>query len=100
MFPKDRLIVALILFGTPLAFFWPMFTTCGLGPREDDLIQYFPSLAWLGGHLQVGQFPLWNGLAYGGYPAIGDPHEAGFEHAGAGLGRDDPRRGDGDAQGE
>ncbi len=73
MFLSGQIWVGLVLLGTPVVFFGPLFLTCGLGPMEDDLIQYFPYLAWVSGNLKAGVFPLWNPLAYGGYSAIGDP---------------------------
>jgi hypothetical protein len=75
---KDRIISGVVILGTPVVFFLGLFFTCGLGPMEDDLIQYFPYLAWLGESLRAGVFPLWNGLAYGGYPAVGDPQSGIF----------------------
>ncbi len=68
----------MVILGTPVVFFVGLFFTCGLGPMEDDVIQYFPYLAWLGENLRTGIFPLWNGLAYGGYPAAGDPQSGIF----------------------
>jgi len=66
MFLSGQIWVGLVLLGTPVVFFGPLFLTCGLGPMEDDLIQYFPYLAWVSGNLKAGGFPLWNPLAYGG----------------------------------
>lgn len=74
----NKWIPILVIAALPLAFFWPLLFTCGLGPMEDDLIQYFPGLAWLGQNLGAGHFPLWNPQVYGGYPAIGDPQSGVF----------------------
>ncbi|MFA5864664.1 MAG: hypothetical protein WC975_08245 [Phycisphaerae bacterium] len=78
MFQKEKTLSVVVITGLPVIFFAPLFFTCGLGPMEDDLIQYFPYLAWLEKNLAAGFFPLWNRLAYGGYPAIGDPQSGMF----------------------
>lgn len=69
----NRLLAIGIILFAPLVYFGLLFTTYGLGPFEDDLIQYFPNLAWLGESLRAGIFPFWNGLVYGGYSQVGDP---------------------------
>ncbi len=68
----SALPVLIILF-LPIVFFFPLFLTFGIGPREDELMQYFPCMFWLANHLQAGRLPLWNHLIYGGYSAISDP---------------------------
>ncbi len=75
---RGRIIAAIVIVCTPMLFFSPLFFTYGLGPFEDDLIQYFPNLVWLGRQIQAHQLPFWNSLAYGGYPQIGDPQSGVF----------------------
>jgi hypothetical protein len=70
---QKRFLATGIIVLTPLVYFGLLFTTYGLGPFEDDLIQYFPNIAWLGQQLRAGVFPFWNGLVYGGYPQVSDP---------------------------
>ncbi len=68
-----KLLPVIIIFILPTIFFLPLFFTFGIGPREDELMQYFPCMYWLANHLQAGTIPLWNHLIYGGYSAISDP---------------------------
>lgn len=68
-----RLFAGFTIVVTPIVYFGLLFTTYGLGAFEDDLIQYFPNIQWLGEQLRSGVFPFWNSLVYGGYSQVSDP---------------------------
>jgi hypothetical protein len=68
-----RLFAGFTIIVAPIIYFGLLFTTYGLGAFEDELIQYFPNIHWLGEQLGSGVFPFWNPLVYGGYPQVSDP---------------------------
>ncbi len=68
-----NLLPVLVILLLPVIFFFPLFLTFGVGPREDELMQYIPCMYWLAEHLHSDSIPIWNHLIYGGYSAIADP---------------------------
>jgi len=74
----SRRAASLIIFSSVAIFLIPSYIAGGLGPHEDELIQYYPCLSWLGACLRSGIFPLWNPHAYGGYPFFADPQTGVF----------------------
>ncbi|MBN1346668.1 MAG: hypothetical protein JXQ73_28515 [Phycisphaerae bacterium] len=54
----------------------PIWRLWGLSALEDGLLYYFPQRAWFGASLASGDWPLWHGLIYGGFPAFADPQIA------------------------
>jgi len=73
---RQRLLVACLLILLPIINFAALIPRWGIGPCEDDLIQYLPQRFFLGQALRAGQLPLWNPFVYGGYPSAGDPQMA------------------------
>ncbi len=70
------LLAGALLLGLPPILLAPAWRLWGVSGLEDGLLYYLPQRLWLARTILSGDWPLWQPLLYGGFPAFADPQVA------------------------